>query len=172
MSLLPVDHEPFHMNAGEPSTPRIELIYDLEEEARRLEDDYQVLVDALCDDIVNSEGEDEIRSSIEHRIGMLINIKESQRLCYAQIEDLVPRRHPCPVPPMKKRPNCCDEIECECCGAKNEIDAQFCEICGSPIDMGDIWRYCKECRVAYGREINFCPECGSAITVEIKRKRR
>lgn len=172
MSLLPVDHEPFHMNAGEPSTPRIELIYDLEEEARRLEDDYQVLVDALCDDIVKSEGEDEIRSSIEHRIGMLINIKESQRLCYAQIEDLVPRRHPCPVPPMKKRPNCCDEIECNCCGAKNEIDAQFCEICGSPIDMGDIWRYCKECRVAYGREINFCPECGSAITVEIKRKRR
>lgn len=88
MPLLPVDHEPFRLDAGERSTPRIELIYDLEEEARRLEDDYQVLVDALCDDIVKSEGEDEIRSSIEHRIGMLINIKESQRLCYAQIEDL------------------------------------------------------------------------------------
>ena len=119
MPLLPVDHEPFHMNAGEPSTSRIELIYDLEEEAQRLEDNYQVLVDALCDNIVKSEDEDEIRSSIEHRIGMLINIKESQRLCYAQIEDLVPRRHPCPDHRMIKRPNCCDEIDCLCCGTKN-----------------------------------------------------
>ena len=161
MPLLPVDHEPFHMNAGEPSSPRIELIYDLEKEVQRLEDVYQEVVDALCDDIVKSEGEDEIRLSIEQRTGVLIDIK-----------DLIPRRHPCTVPSMKKRPNCCDEIECECCGAKNEIDAQFCEICGSPIDMGDIWRYCKKCRVAYSREINFCPECGSAITVEIKRKRK
>ena len=172
MPLLPVDHEPFHMNPGEPSSPRIELIYDLEKEVHRLEDVYQEVVDALCDDIVKSEGEDEIRLSIEQRTGVLIDIKESQRLCYAQIEDLIPRRHPCTVPPMKKRPNCCDEIECECCGAKNEIDAQFCKICASPIDMGDIWRYCKKCRIAYSREINFCPECGSPITVEIKRKRK
>lgn len=172
MPLLPVDHEPFDINPGEPSSPRIELIYDLEEEARRLEDDYQVLVDALCDDIVKSEGEDEIRSSIDDRIDTLIDIKESQRLCYAQIEDLIPRRHPYPIRPMKKRPNCCDEIECECCGTKNEIDARFCVNCASPIDMGDIWRYCKKCRVAYSREINFCPECGSAIIVEIKRKRK
>lgn len=31
MPLLPVDHEPFHLDAGERSTLRIELIYDLEE---------------------------------------------------------------------------------------------------------------------------------------------
>lgn len=174
MPLLPDDYEKLTIPPGMRCTDRMSLIFSLEDEVKRLSEEYQALLDALCDDVVKSEDEDEVCECVNSMIDALVNVRESQRLCFAQIEDLKQR---CPsdgpsMPAWEKRSRRCSEIVCAHCGAKNPIDARCCTECGQPLEMGDTWRYCADCKIAYCDAIRFCPQCGKTITVEVKRRRR
>ena len=47
---------------------------------------------------------------------------------------------------------------CENCGAKLNIDALFCEECGSPVHNDN---NCKNCGYVFERKGKFCPKCGT-----------
>lgn len=171
MPLLPRDYEKFELQPGMHCTKRMSLIFSLEEEAERLANEYRVLLDALCDAVVKSEDEDEICECVNSQVDALLDLRESQRLCYAQIEDLKPR---CGSDGLlmttEKRPKGCNEVVCAHCGRKNSIDARCCVTCGDAIEMGDTWRYCSDCKIAYCAPVGYCAACGKDLTVEVRRK--
>lgn len=55
--------------------------------------------------------------------------------------------------------------DCGSCGAENQVDARFCEACGSPLV-----RICAACGVAASTTARFCRGCGAPLDDPVSRR--
>ena len=64
------------------------------------------------------------------------------------------------------------------CGAKNETDSVYCEMCGKPLEEGDVhkerpWltKECRECGKRYPGSVVFCDACGKPLHLAFEQKK-